>query len=152
MRLALAIFSTLLFSSCFDFSEYSKSIEIDADGWNSNDCATFEWNILSLEQRYDCIVDFRHESSYPYSNLYLFLDLEYPNGKHRIDTLECTLADKRGNWYGSGLGDIVDHQIQHHKSIQFPLHGHYKLEITHGMRHDPLVGVTDLGYRLEVAE
>ena len=152
MRLALAIFSTLLFSSCFDFSEYSKSIEIDADGWNSNDCATFEWNILSLEQRYDCIVDFRHESSYPYSNLYLFLDLEYPNGKHRIDTLECTLADKRGNWYGSGLGDIVDHQNRAPQSIQFPLHGHYKLEITHGMRHDPLVGVTDLGYRLEVAE
>ena len=33
-----------------------------------------------------------------------FLRFKYPNGKHRIDTLECTLADKRGNWYGSGLG------------------------------------------------
>lgn len=97
MRLVVLFLFACLLSSCFDFSEYSKSVEINSEGWESFDTATFDWDIASLDQRYDCIVDLRHEGSYPYSNLYLFLDLEYPNGKHRIDTLECTLADKRGN-------------------------------------------------------
>ena len=84
-----------------------------------------------------------------FSNLYLFLDLTFPNGKNRRDTLGCALADTRGNWFGSGIGDIIDHRISFKENFTFPIEGRYNLRVTQGMRQDPLLGVTDIGFRLE---
>ena len=84
-----------------------------------------------------------------FSNLYLFLDFTFPNGKNRRDTLGCTLADARGNWFGSGTGSLIDHRISFKEDFEFPIKGRYNLRVTQGMRQDPLKGVTDLGFRLE---
>ena len=101
------------------------------------------------ENPVNLMIYIRNNKYYPYSNLYLFIDIIYPNNKHRIDTLECVLADNRGRWYGSGLGDMVSHRIEYLDEIQFPLEGDYQMRITHGMRMDPLEEITDLGLRLE---
>jgi gliding motility-associated lipoprotein GldH len=145
----LILATSLVLVSCFDIPEYSESRVVDSKVWASSDTIHFDMNIANDSALYDCFVDVRHTGDYPFSNLYLFLDLTYPNGKHRVDTLECVLADKRGKWYGSGLGDIVDHRIEYKSGIKFPAAGSYSLDITHGMRVDPLDGVTDMGFRIE---
>ena len=43
----------------------------------------------------------RHTVDYEYRNLFLFYQNEI-----KTDTLEVLLADKRGKWYGKGIGDI----------------------------------------------
>lgn len=147
--LSLVLVLSIALISCLDLPEYSESRVVDSEVWASSDTTFFDWTIDNDSVLYNCFVDVRHSGDYPFSNLYLFLDLTYPNGKHRVDTLECTLADKRGRWYGSGLGDIVDHRIEYKTGIQFPATGDYILGITHGMRQDPLDGVTDMGFRIE---
>ena len=85
----------------------------------------------------------------PYSNLFVFLTYRFPNGKSRVDTVECTLADERGRWRGSGFGDLVDQRFMLNQGVQFPLKGRYGLEVKHGMRQDPLPSVANIGLRLK---
>ncbi len=139
----------VLLSSCMDMPYYSESQSVDESGWLSTDTIELSFIIDEPLDRFNGSIDLRHNGDYPYSNLYLFIDITYPNKKHRIDTLECVLADNRGRWYGSGLGDMVSHRIEYLDEIQFPLEGDYQMRITHGMRRDPLEEITDLGLRLE---
>lgn len=142
-------FGLIFWSSCGDLPISNSSIEIDPDGWYASDHASFEWDIVDLELKYDAFVDIRHNSDYPYSNLYLFLDFTFPNGNQRRDTLAFTLADERGRWYGSGIGDIIDYRVSFQENFEFPINGKYRLKVAHGMRQDPLSGITDIGFWLE---
>ena len=140
----------LTLSSCFETPFYSDSSVVDKSGWHSSDTLVYNFNIQDSSARFNTQIDLSHTVSYPYSNLYLFIDIKFPNEKHRVDTIECVLADKRGKWYGKGLGDMVNHRIDYLDKIAFPLNGEYEVQITHGMRRDPLEEITDLGLRLEI--
>lgn len=130
----------ICFNSCGDLPISNSAVEIDPDGWFAIDNASFEWDIVDLDLKYDAFLDIRHNSDYPYSNLYLFLDFTFPNGNQRRDTLACQLADERGRWYGSGIGDIIDHRVSFQENFEFPLDGKYRLKVVHGMRPRSVVG------------
>ena len=148
MRWVLGLIVVFL-SSCMDIPIYSESTSVDDNGWSVEDTVKFNISIDAPSNRYNGSIDLKHNGDYRYSNLYLFIDITYPNNKHRIDTLECVLADKRGRWYGSGLGDMVSHRIDYLEGVQFPLEGDYEFSITHGMRRNPLEDVSDIGLSLE---
>tara|TARA_B100000683_G_C12495812_1_gene556088 strand:+ start:1261 stop:1740 length:480 start_codon:yes stop_codon:yes gene_type:complete len=139
----------VLLTSCMDIPYFTESKSVDESGWLSKDTLEFNFTIIDPSNKFKGSIDLRHNGDYPYSNLYLFIDITYPNNMHRLDTLECILADNRGRWYGSGLGDMVSHRIEYLPAIQFPLEGHYQMNISHGMRRDPIEEITDLGLRLE---
>ena len=65
------------------------------------------------------------------------------------DTLECILADEKGKWLGTGIGDIYDNQIPFKKNVLFPKKGKYKFEIEQGMRTDIVPLIMDIGLRIE---
>jgi gliding motility-associated lipoprotein GldH len=148
-RVGACFFILFLIASCGQFPVASDSYEVNPEGWYSDDTKSFEWTVEDTDYRYSIFVDVRHNQNYPFSNLYLFLDFTFPNGKNRRDTLGCTLADARGNWFGSGTGSLIDHRISFKEDFEFPIKGRYNLRVTQGMRQDPLQGVTDLGFRLE---
>ncbi len=151
MRLVgvISLVLSLFLVSCFDLPYYSKSYVVDSSGWESTDSLRFNFHISDSTNRYDCAISLSHTGNYPFSNIYLFVDFEFPNGKNRVDTLHITLADRTGVWYGSGLGDMTSLDVTLHSGITFPITGTYVVTVIHGMRRDPLEGVTDLGFRLE---
>ena len=151
MRLVVGIslVLSLFLVSCFDLPYYSESHVVDSSGWESTDSLRFDFNIADSITRYDCAIDLSHTGDYPFSNIYLFVDIEFPNGKNRVDTVHITLADRTGKWYGSGLGDMTSLGVTFQSGIAFPITGDYGVTITHGMRNDPLEGITDLGFRIE---
>ena len=151
MRLVVGIslVLSLFLMSCFDLPYYSESHVVDLSGWESTDSLRFDFNISDSITRYDCAIDLSHTGDYPFSNIYLFVDIEFPNGKNRVDTVHITLADRTGKWYGSGLGDMTSLGVTFKSGIAFPITGDYRVTITHGMRNDPLEGITDLGFRIE---
>ena len=142
-------FCIISLTSCYDFPIVSDSKAIDSEGWYSEDSVSFEWEVDNLDMRYNAFIDIRHTGQYSFSNLYLITNLTFPNGKQKRDTIHVTLADDRGNWFGSGLGDLVDHRIAFIENKEFPIKGTYKLKIAQGMRQDPLKAITDVGFRLE---
>ena len=140
---------TVWMSSCGTPLVMAESQEVPLDGWKSEDVLRFQWDMDDTLSRHDLMLDVRHGQDYPYSNLHLFLTYRFPNGKSRTDTIDCTLADELGRWRGSGFGDLVDQRFLIEQGIQFPLKGRYLLEVTHGMRTDPMTDLSDVGIRLE---
>jgi gliding motility-associated lipoprotein GldH len=143
-------FGAMMIGACGTdaFFAGSKPFEMNP-GWQAEEVAVFEWQVVDTLARYDFFVDLRHDQQYPFSNIYLYVDFTFPNGRMLRDTLSCQLADKRGNWLGSGFGNMVDHRIGFRRAMGFPLTGDYAISIAHGMRIDPLPGISDVGFRLE---
>ena len=131
---------------------YADSHGVDAAGWQAKDAGEFRWEVTDTMRLHDLYIDLRHDASYPFSNIYLFVDFTFPNGKTNRDTLACELADAQGNWLGSGPGHVLDHRIVWHDDARFPLQGPYAVRVSHAMRQDPLPGVTDVGLRIEYAD
>lgn len=150
MRSCIALLMiSISFVSCWDLPMFSETKEIEGDLWDVSNSIEFSWEIDEISNNYDAYVDIRHTENYRYTNLYLFLDFTFPNGKSKRDTLECILATQRGKWLGSGLGDSFDKRTVFQENIQFPLKGEYSLKITHGMRDELLEGVSEVGLRIE---
>jgi gliding motility-associated lipoprotein GldH len=98
---------------------------------------------------YDFYIDLRNEGTYPYANIYMFVNTTFPSGKSARDTVECILADHSGRWLGSGLGDVLDNHILFKENIRFPNKGTYRFEFEQGMRTASLPSILDLGISIE---
>lgn len=153
MRGVLGLILACAVCGCGTDAYFAGSKAIPADsGWEASNPARFEWLVTDSLSRYDFFIDLRHDQSYPFSNIYLFVEFTFPNGRMMRDTLSCELADERGKWLGSGFGNLVDHRIGFRRATGFPLNGDYDLSISHGMRMDPLIGISDVGFRLETVD
>ncbi len=139
---------SLFLCSCDDAVFYEENQSIDGGKWSANEGKSFEFDVQDTTHLYNFYVNLRNGEEYAYRNLYLFIEMEFPNGKKSTDTLDCPLADPMGNWYGSGLGKIYDNRILFRERKRFPLSGRYKVEIFQGMRHEQLEGIYDVGFRL----
>ena len=77
----------------------------------------FEVNIADTITPHNFYINVRNADGYPYGNIFMFIKTTFPNGKMSNDTLECTLADEKGKWLGSGIGDLYDNQIPFKKNV-----------------------------------
>lgn len=123
------------------------SANLDPKGWSAEDTVRLSFEVEHPEHRHDLQFGLRHSADYPFSNLYLFVKLQYPNGRTLTDTLECPLAAPTGEWYGEG-GRWIDQRIGYKRGVAFPLAGSYSLEVVHAMRRDPLPGMAEVRFAL----
>lgn len=138
-----------LFVSCNKnvvFSEYQK---IPEEGWKTENKLTYTIDIKDNTPYHNVFLTVRHADSYPFSNLFVFLTTTYPNGKTSIDTLECILANKKGEWQGDGAGDLWDNKILLKQNLIFPQIGKYTFTFEQGMRTNPLPLILDFGMVVE---
>jgi gliding motility-associated lipoprotein GldH len=140
---------TVLLSSCSRNTVYSKYQTFENKEWYAKDKVTFDLEMMDTQSLHDISVMVRHADAYPYSNLYLFLTTKYPDGKITLDTLECILANAKGEWMGDGAGDIFDITIPLKKSTRFPLAGKYSFTFEQAMRTDPLPMIMDFGFEIK---
>lgn len=145
-----------LITSCNSNTIYSKYESIDVDkGWSKNEKIKFEVNLEDNQPAYNVFVHVRNSEGYPYRNLFLFLHTTYPSGKKVTDTLECLLANEKGEWLGSGAGDLWDNTILFKRNVSFPEKGKYIFEYEQAMRYgdqnsiDPLPLILDMGLSIE---
>ena len=139
--------SVILLFGCGKGPVSSDAAAIDPLGWRAQDTVRLTFDVEQPEHRHDLQFGLRHNGDYPYSNLYLFVRLTYPNGRTLTDTLACPLAGPDGRWYGKG-GDWIDHRIGYKREVAFPLAGTYNLDVVHAMRRDPLPGVSDIRFAM----
>jgi len=140
---------TLFFSSCNKnvvFSEYKKFKNYD---WAARDKAVFDLEIKDTQTLNNIYLMVRHAESYQYNNLFVFVTTKYPDGKVLTDTMEVILANEKGEWLGSGSGDIFDFKVPVKKNVRFPLAGKYQFIFEQGMRVDPLPMIMDFGFEIE---
>lgn len=150
--LLLALFAI----SCGSDSLVLLSEEAPEEGWKREWKPEFEFEIKDSTQHYDTFIDLRHTSEYPYSNLYLFMDL-FKDGKLLDrDTVECPLAATDGKWLGKGLGfiyaDRFDAHVLYRFNRRFPGPGTYTMRLEQAMRRETLEGILDVGISVEIVD
>lgn len=145
----LLLAAMALLWACQNSIVFQEQKAIPAKGWHYQDYLLFEPNIQDTLSLHKLYLDIRNTTDYAYSNLFLFLDIEFPDGRILRDTVECTLADRRGQWTGSGFGHIRFNRFLFRDDVWFPAKGIYKIKIHHGMREDTLQGIADTGIRIE---
>lgn len=134
-----------VFSSCNQNTVYNENVTLPSEGWHKNNAISFNVNIYDSLTNYEFSLITRNSIDYRFSNLYIFLITEFPNGNISRDTIECILANDEGKWLGKGWGDIKENKIALKTGLRFPLTGNYKFLIQQAMRVDTLTGINDVG-------
>lgn len=148
----LLLLSVFAFSACQFNSVYNNVVPIDEDGWDKEKAPHFEVNISDTISLYDFSIIVHNTTDYRYSNLFVFLTTQFPNGNLSRDTIECVLADASGKWYGKGWGNVKETDILLKPNLRFPLSGQYNFYVQQAMRKDTLQGIQRIGIRLDKSE
>jgi gliding motility-associated lipoprotein GldH len=152
LGIAFLLALSTIFISCNDKVVMSEFIKLPEEGWKTESKLTYTVDVKDNAPYHNVFLNVRHADSYPYSNLFVFLTTTYPNGNITVDTLECLLANKKGEWQGDGAGDIWDNKIPLKKNVKFPQVGKYTFTFEQGMRSNPLPLIMDFGMTIEKAE
>ena len=139
----------LLAISCNKNVVYSKYQTFAENEWRAGEKAVFDLEITDTESLNNISLMVRHLDSYPYKNIFLFVTTSYPDGKVIKDTMEVILANPKGEWQGSGAGDIFDFKVPIKKNVRFVLPGKYQFSFEQAMRIDPLPMIMDFGLEIE---
>ena len=137
-----------LFFSCNKNTLYNQSFQLPEEGWISTNAVGFSVDVPDSLTSYSFELSIRNTTKYRYSNLFVFLITEYPNGNISRDTLEILLADINGRWLGKGWGETKENDIMLQESLRFPITGKYNFLIQQAMRADTLNGISDIGIKI----
>ncbi len=152
MKRSLPIYIALLLmflASCEKNRVYEKNISIEKYTWDSKVVPAFTVEIPDTSALYNIYVNIRHIDLYPFQNIWLLVDTQFPDGTHTDRRIEIILANDEGKWHGEGLGDIWDFRSLIQENAFFNKAGTYTFTITQNMREDPLPGIMAVGLRVE---
>lgn len=141
-----------LLSSCNSDAVYFNYQSINQNGWNQDSICKFDVQIENSSLLYNVYINTRNRGEYPYQNLWLFIKQTTPDSVVMNDTIEFYLADEFGKWLGSGVGSAFNMPVLYRQNFKFPQKGIYRFEIQHGMRDSILVGMNDVGIKVEKAK
>ncbi len=139
----------MFLTSCDKGRVYEQNKPVEESGWYFQNRIPFDVQITDTTKYYNVAVNLRVASDYKYSNIFLWLHTINPKKETDKRRVEITLADERGKWLGSGLGDLYDYQFPVYTKIKFPQSGFYRFEIEQNMREDTLMHIKNAGVRVE---
>ena len=91
----------LLLTGCSEPPVFQADVPMAAEAWNRANKPQFNFTIDDTLNKYDIFVDLRHNGDYPFSSLYLFVDLEarkveldYDDSLLTADRIRQVLADE----------------------------------------------------------
>ncbi|WP_458628153.1 gliding motility lipoprotein GldH [Winogradskyella sp. PC D3.3] len=155
------VFSCVLCTSC-DSNAVFDSYKSVPNQWHKDSVATFNFKAPDTLNQYNLYVNLRNTNAYKFSNLFLIVELDYPNGKVVKDTLEYKMAAPNGELLGTGFSDLKENKLWFkgfNEPFKFKEEGDYTVTIQHAMRNngsvngvENLEGITDIGFRVEQAQ
>ena len=146
---AYLLLAGIILSSCDPDRVFEKNIVVENNSWLTTEQVCFNVEITDTISLNNFYINIRHTTDYKYSNIFLFLNIEFPDGNNSHDTIELTLADIDGRWFGKGMGKIKESRILLNKGIVFPEAGNYSFCFEQAMREEELSGIEDIGIRIE---
>ncbi len=150
-RLFHIVVSVLLLGalhSCGISDTYNEMSVLPDNGWFKRDVQRFIAETPELQERYDLYLSVRHNGDYIYRNLWLFVTYTDEQGKARVDTVNCELADDFGRWTGSGWGSYYQQEILLNDNYRFPAGKEAQFTVQQAMRDERIRGITNVGLRI----
>lgn len=156
--LLIVIACCFLVVSCDSKAVYDQYKSVP-NQWHKDSITSFKFQAPDTTNTYNLYVNLRNTNDYKYSNLFLIVELNYPNGKASKDTLEYKMAAPNGELLGTGFSDIKENKLWYkgfNSEFKFTEVGDYVVNIQQAMRKngdvngiENLEGITDVGFRVE---
>ena len=143
MRSYNIILCVILFISCGSNTQETYH-SFNHNEWNSDSIVVFKYNIYDTIKSYDLSLKIRHTVDYEFQNLFLFLRGE------KSDTVEIELANKQGEWLGSGISDVREVEYIFCKKREFKNSGEHIVSVEQAMRYGALKRIENLEHVLDV--
>lgn len=121
--------------------------------WHSQQALSFHFLIRDAAQPCHIFLNTRYEARYPYHNMYVSYTLSDVEGQVlRTGLKEITLFDAhRGKPLGRGSSAFFFKEDTLLRRYLFQASGRYTVQLRQFMRVDSLLGVRDIGLRLDRA-
>ena len=148
MKKAIILWLVLVCAGCGS-KGFDQRVVIPEAAWHVENRVPFDVTLNDTLGIYAFGLNLRHLENYRYSNLYLFMHTQMPNGNVTHDTIQCLLAAPDGRWIGKSSGSMRDLHLTLNPALRFPLVGTYHFEIEQAMREPVLKGITDIGLFIE---
>lgn len=124
--------------------------------WHKDSVIVFDIKNIDTTRSYNLFINLRNNNQYPFSNIFLITEFNFPNGKVLVDTLEYKMTTPIGEWLGQGFSDLKENKLWYRENVRFPYSGTYLFRVRQAVRKagsvkavDELPGITDVGLRIE---
>lgn len=145
--IGVAVFCCIV--SCSQKQEYYQFASIPQNEWNRNQEICFSLDSsINFDRSYAISFEIMHNVSYPYKNLFLYLDHTLQDSISLRDTLECILVDDFGNWKGSGNGSTRQFSVLYKADFVLDTALHNEICIRHAMQDLELKGIEKIGLKV----
>lgn len=149
----------LMLVSCDSKRVFDEYNSIPDGFWDKEKSISFNFLVTDTITKRNLFFNLRNNHNFPFSNLFLITEMNFPDGQKVVDTLEYDMADKTGKFLGEGFSEIKESKLYYKENITFPNTGNYQISISHAMRKSDeveeikiLKGITDVGFRIEKIE
>lgn len=146
--LSLAVVSILALTSCGDQAYYDEAYSFEDNSWADKDTAHFEINVDDTIQPFNFIMTLRTSTQYQYSNIWVYVISEAPDGSKSKVAQRIPLARPDGSWIGRVSGTIVESRLKF-DSKPFPIKGKYTFDIVNATQQEEIEEVLDISLRVE---
>lgn len=143
-------------TACNDNMVFSEYKATDKGYWSKDQTYKFTFSNLDTLNPRNLFINIRNDDAFPYRNLFLITELNFPDGITVKDTLEYEMALPDGQWLGKGYGNIKENKLWYKENIVLNVKGVYTLELSQAMRKngevdgiENLIGITDVGFQIE---
>jgi gliding motility-associated lipoprotein GldH len=150
----IGILSILFFVACDSKRVYDQYVSVGT-AWDKDAPLIFKFQQPDTISRYNLFVNVRNTDEYQFQNLFLIVNMNFPDGKVVTDTLEYDMAAPTGEWLGTGM-TTKESKLWYKKNVTFPVNGMYEVSIQQAMRkiNEPegiqrLQGISEVGFRIE---
>lgn len=145
-------FVSIMLISCSYNNEVVSMNEVNGT-WDKKKELLFTMNIEDTSTPKNIIFVVRNNNDYPYSNIRFIVNFtEVKTKNKKVDTLNYVLAQPNGEWIGKGFGDTKETLFQYKLNYKFPANGDYSIGVIQAMRADNLIGIEDLGLKIETVK
>lgn len=173
-QLLAAVGITLSVASCMPSPYYQQSYSVPGSAWGYNFAPGFRFELPDTSANYDTYFIIRHTKAYPYSNIWVKLNVKRPgDSTFNSVRLELPLTAPSGQFGGRHMGEIYEQRCQFTLdqiigiskqansildqklvvSVQgkpvMSQKGIYEIKIEQDMRENPLPEVLQVGLRIE---
>lgn len=154
-KILFIISSVFLWTSCDSNRVYEEFTNLDAEGWNVDVKPSFSVSIDDTAAAYNLIFHVRNHKDYPYRNVWVSVQTQYPDGSVSLDSMNLFLSDENGRELGKCSSGMCENAFFMNKRgpVKFPYNGTYNFTFEHLMRTDNKVlpHISNIGLRVEKA-
>ncbi len=138
-------FICMVASSCHTNNLVDLNLSMPKRNWSYENKVKASVEIKDHTKPYTVYFKLRHTADYRYSNIFVLLHVKAPGKPKTTRRFEYKLAERDGQWTGSGSGNLFTYKLNMLTDYHFPANGTYEFEIEQNMRDNPLKEVSDAG-------